>query len=120
VNGDCAVGFRDFEDSVGSDGEHRFPPVDLVMIMGAERNQHGEIGLSAVFPRGDMVDLATIEGHIASIDRACCVKRRKRRALRTGGESTRPTDIERNTVSAEHDRENLSSTRELSCRWHRQ
>ena len=67
---ELAVGSPDRDCSVWSDGEGPSAFVNVVVVPRADRCHVGEVGFAVVFPWGDVVDFAFLEGCVAAVEGA--------------------------------------------------
>ena len=90
------------------------PLVGSMVVKAARRQEIDEIRRSQLVPFDEVMDVAPIEGAVASVDCARGVHRTERRALCACRETTRAGDVERLVVAFEHHREDVRIAREPS------
>lgn len=78
-----------------------------VVVPRAERNLVVEVGVAAVFPVVDVVDLTSVKWNIAVRNRTRGVHRFERSPLMDCGQPFRSPDVERDSMSAENHRNDL-------------
>ena len=83
-----------------------------VVVAGAEWDHVVEVGCSAGFPVVDVVDLAVMERCRAIGDGTCGVDGLECTPLTDRSETSCSTDVERDAVAIEHDRDDFGLTRE--------
>jgi hypothetical protein len=93
--------------------------VDDVMVSRAHRHEIRQIGWPTSFPWIEVVHLATLERHVAPVERAGAIHRTERSSLFPAGVPNRSAGVEGSAVRIDDDRGDTTVAEQASDRCRR-